>query len=67
VLAPLAVADCPFETSPQNPTGRNAHWVRPEVVVQVEFGEWTPDRRLRHPVYLGERDDKPAADVTCDP
>ena len=67
VLAALATDDCPFASLPENPTGRSAHWVRPEVVVQVEFGEWTPDRRLRHPVYLGERDDKPAADVTCDP
>jgi bifunctional non-homologous end joining protein LigD len=42
---------------------RGAHWVRPEVVVEVEYGEWTEDGRLRHPVYLGERNDKAAADV----
>jgi ATP-dependent DNA ligase len=29
----------------------------------VEFGEWTPDDRLRHPSYLGLRDDKDPADV----
>ncbi|RRS01582.1 non-homologous end-joining DNA ligase [Glycomyces terrestris] len=40
-----------------------AHWVRPEMVVQVGFTEWTPDGRLRHPRYQGERADKRAADV----
>jgi bifunctional non-homologous end joining protein LigD len=39
------------------------HWVRPEMVVEVSFVEWTPDGLLRHVVYLGEREDKPAIDV----
>jgi bifunctional non-homologous end joining protein LigD len=39
------------------------HWARPELVAQVGFGEWTPDGRLRHPRYLGLRDDKAATDV----
>lgn len=34
-----------------------AHWVRPELVAQIRFTEWTADRKLRHPVYLGLRDD----------
>jgi bifunctional non-homologous end joining protein LigD len=42
---------------------RGAHWVRPELVAQVGFAEWTPDHRLRHPRYLGLREDKPAAEV----
>lgn len=42
---------------------RGPHWVRPELVVQVGFSEWTGDGRLRHPRYLGERTDKNAADV----
>jgi bifunctional non-homologous end joining protein LigD len=37
---------------------RGVHWVRPELVAQVGFGEWTPDGKLRHPRYLGLRDDK---------
>ena len=41
-----------------------AHWVRPELVAQVRFTEWTDDNKLRHPVYLGLRDDKPAEMVT---
>ena len=43
------------------------HWVRPEMVVEVSFVEWTPDGLLRHVVYLGEREDKPAAEVRRDP
>ena len=44
-------------------TGAGAHWVRPEVVVEVAYGEWTADGRLRHPVYLGERTDVDASTV----
>jgi bifunctional non-homologous end joining protein LigD len=48
-------------------TNEPAHWVRPELVAQVRFTEWTSDRKLRHPVYLGLRDDKPAAEVIREP
>jgi bifunctional non-homologous end joining protein LigD len=57
--------------TPQSPfrerikTNEPAHWVRPELVAQVRFTEWTADRRLRHPVYLGLRDDKRASEVTA--
>ena len=44
-------------------TNEPAHWVKPELVAQVRFTEWTADGKLRHPVYLGLRDDKKAADV----
>jgi bifunctional non-homologous end joining protein LigD len=40
------------------PTNERPHWVRPELVAQVRFTEWTDDNKLRHPVYLGLRDDK---------
>lgn len=40
-----------------------AHWVRPEMVVQIGFTEWTRDGKLRHPRYLGLRTDKDAAEV----
>ncbi len=39
------------------------HWVRPELVAQVAFTEWTRAGQLRHPRYLGLRRDKPAPDV----
>jgi DNA ligase D-like protein (predicted ligase) len=43
---------------------KGVHWVRPELVAQVAFSEWTDDGKLRHPRYLGLRDDKDARDVT---
>jgi DNA ligase D-like protein (predicted ligase) len=39
------------------------HWVRPEMVIEVSYMNWTDDGLLRHVVYQGERRDKPAADV----
>src|SRR5262249_28457045 len=45
------------------PGAARAHWVRPEVVGEVEFTEWTPDGRLRHPSWKGLREDKPAREI----
>ncbi len=45
----------------------DARFVAPEVVVEVRFTEWTADGRLRHPVYLGMRDDRDPAEVTREP
>jgi len=42
---------------------RNAHWVKPELVAQVAFTEWTSEGHLRHPTFRGLREDKPAAQV----
>lgn len=42
---------------------RRAHWVEPKLVGEVAFTEWTPDGRLRHPAFLGLREDKPARQV----
>lgn len=42
---------------------QRVHWVRPEIVVQVAFTEWTPYDKLRHPRLLGVREDKAATDV----
>jgi bifunctional non-homologous end joining protein LigD len=44
-------------------TMEEAHWVRPELVVEVKFTEWTSEGMLRHPVYLGTREDKDAKTV----
>jgi bifunctional non-homologous end joining protein LigD len=46
-----------------HPIPPGTRWVRPELVAQIAFGEWTRDGRLRHPRYLGLRDDKPAREV----
>lgn len=67
LLGPLRRDAHPFDQRPPPPTGTRATWVEPELVVQVAFAEWTPDRRLRHPSYLGQRDDKAAAEVSCEP
>jgi bifunctional non-homologous end joining protein LigD len=66
-LSPLEVADCPFDPfPPRSDILRGPTWVRPELVAELAFAEWTEDGRLRHPSYLGTRDDKAAADVTRD-
>jgi bifunctional non-homologous end joining protein LigD len=56
-LAELAIDACPFDPPPPPLHRRGANWVRPEVVVEVSYGEWTAEGRLRHPVYVGERID----------
>jgi DNA ligase D-like protein (predicted ligase) len=45
------------------PIPRGTHWIRPELVAQIGFAEWTNDGRLRQPRFLGLRDDKGPADV----
>ena len=57
----LEQGESPFE--PFKPVPPGTRWVRPELVAQVGFAEWTRDGRLRHPRYIGLRDDKPAAEV----
>jgi bifunctional non-homologous end joining protein LigD len=60
-LAPLEQAKSPFEETPK--TNERAHWVKPQVVVEVKFSEWTSDGKLRQPIYLGTREDKKASEV----
>jgi bifunctional non-homologous end joining protein LigD len=43
---------------------RGTHWIRPSLVAQVGFTEWTRDGRLRHPRFIGLRRDKPPREVT---
>ncbi|HET6834626.1 MAG TPA: hypothetical protein VFH30_12205, partial [Acidimicrobiales bacterium] len=47
----------------RGPGGAAVHWVRPELVAEVAFTEWTTDGRLRHPRFVGLRDDKRPRDV----
>jgi len=60
-LKPLEQKTSPFEETPK--TNERAHWVKPRVVVEVKFNEWTGDGKLRQPIYLGTRDDKKATEV----
>lgn len=68
LLAPLTTDECPFDPPPpRTEIARGATWVRPELVAELAFAEWTDDGRLRHPSYLGLRTDKAAQDVTRNP
>ena len=64
-LEPLEQRQSPFTTRPK--TNETAHWVRPEVVVEIKFNEWTSGGHLRQPVFLGVRDDKSPEDVVREP
>jgi bifunctional non-homologous end joining protein LigD len=59
-LAPLLREESPFADEVRE---RSASWVEPRLVAQVGFSEWTRDGRLRHPRFLGLRDDKAAEEV----
>ncbi len=56
----------PFADFPPRSTPRGTHWVKPELVGQIEFSNWTDDGRLRHPSFQGLREDKPAGEITRD-
>jgi bifunctional non-homologous end joining protein LigD len=55
LLQPLEISTCPFAVRPK--PNEPPHWVRPRLVAEVKFTEWTSDGKLRHPTYLGLRDD----------
>jgi bifunctional non-homologous end joining protein LigD len=57
LLRPLEQDASPFEAGPKPPKG--AVWVRPSLVAEVEFREWTQGGQMRAPSYKGLRDDKP--------
>ncbi|MGZ4165991.1 MAG: non-homologous end-joining DNA ligase [Solirubrobacteraceae bacterium] len=61
-LRSLARDSSPF-ADPASIRERNVTWVKPELVAEVGFTEWTRAGRLRHPRFLGLRDDKPATEV----
>jgi len=59
---PLKSKKSPFSDFPDELLG-SAHFLEPKLVAQVRFNEWTSTGMLRHPAYLGLRDDKKAKDV----
>jgi bifunctional non-homologous end joining protein LigD len=59
-LDKLAVAESPFDTTPQ--LREIAHWIKPELVARVKYGQWTKDKKLRQPVFLGFQEDRSASD-----
>ena len=62
-LTPLAAAHSPFTDTLSGAPFRGAHWVKPVLVAEVSFSEFTQDGRMRHPSFQGMRDDKPASAV----
>jgi bifunctional non-homologous end joining protein LigD len=74
-LGPLHQATCPFSDLPNRKTSRwgagvtaeemdEMQWLKPQLVAQIRFVEWTADGHLRHAVFLGVRTDKAARTVT---
>ena len=61
LLKPLEIASSPFDIRPR--TNERPHWTTPSLVAQVKFTEWTDEGLLRHPIYLGLRDDVRAETV----
>jgi ATP-dependent DNA ligase len=70
----LATRECPFANLPEAKNGRwgagltaakmkDCRWLKPVLVAQIEFLEWTGDNHLRHTKFVALRDDKPAAQV----
>lgn len=59
-MLPLHVASPPVIDPPRM---REATWIEPVLVAEVRYTEWTSDGKLRHPTFLGLREDKRAADV----
>jgi bifunctional non-homologous end joining protein LigD len=62
-LDALEIAAPPFSKGSGLPRLR-VHWVRPELVIEVAFMEWTGHGKLRHPRFVRLRDDRPAREVT---
>jgi ATP-dependent DNA ligase len=73
-IKPLEIGECPFANLPEKKAGRwgagltaakmaECKWLKPVLVAQFEFVEWTEDAHLRHSRFMALRDDKKAKDV----
>jgi bifunctional non-homologous end joining protein LigD len=63
-LEPLKTSKKPFVAGDKVP--RDTHWVKPELVAEIKFANWTDDKKLRAPVYLGLRNDKAPREVAAE-
>jgi bifunctional non-homologous end joining protein LigD len=64
-LQSLKTKACPFAVQPK--TNEKPHWIKPSLVAEVKFTEWTADGKLRHPTYLGLRDDVRPEEIRKEP
>jgi len=62
-LKPLKRETPPVERASARGVARGVHWVEPKLVAEIAYTEWTGDGRLRHPIFIGLREDKPAGDA----
>ena len=73
-IKPLEIAECPFSNLPEKKAGRwgagltaakmaECRWLKPQLVAQFEYVEWTDVHHLRHSKFIALRDDKCATDV----
>jgi bifunctional non-homologous end joining protein LigD len=73
-LSKISSNTCPFDNLPERKNGwygqnitpaemKRCHWVKPKLVCQIKFFEWTQDGKMRQPVFLGLREDKDATEV----
>lgn len=60
-LQPLVTEKCPFVKCPKG--NMPVTWVKPKLVCEIKFSEWTKERIMRHPIFMGLRSDKKPRDV----
>jgi bifunctional non-homologous end joining protein LigD len=65
-LQPLERRSAPVERASARGVARDVHWVEPQLVAEIAYTEWTSDGRLRHPVYVGLREDKTGDEVVVE-
>lgn len=61
-LKKLVTDECPFKTKPKTP--QPATWVKPQMICEVKFQEWTREGSMRHPIFMGIRNDKKPGEVS---
>lgn len=62
LLQPMRTTRSPFKPAPK--TNEPVQWVKPKIVCEVKYSEWTADKRMRHPVFIGIREDRRPAECT---
>lgn len=60
-LQPLIISECPFKKCPKG--NMPVTWLKPKLVCEIKFAEWTKDRIARQPIFMGLREDKKAKEV----